>query len=59
MSRKIAMFATAIRPSQALLTGSMVCQGRASKKNYIFRVYKPISELSIVMISVRRGRLGP
>jgi hypothetical protein len=52
MSRKIAMFATAIRPSQALLTGSMVCQGRASKKNYIFRVYKPISVLSNVMTNV-------
>ena len=47
------MFATAIRPSQALMTGSMVCQGRANKKNYIFTGYKPISVLSIVLINVR------
>jgi hypothetical protein len=47
------MFATAIRPSQALLTGSMVCQGRASKKKYIFTGFKPISVLSNVMTNVR------
>ncbi len=47
------MFATAIRPSQALMTGSMARKGRANKKNYIFTGYKPISVLSIVLINVR------
>jgi len=57
MSRKIAIFATAGRLSHALLNGSKACKGRAGKKNYIFRDYKPIGVLSIEMINVQCGRL--